>query len=129
LWILPLIAGILWVFLGAIRLGPGGCNGSTCFGSSVPASPAGTVSILTQLGLEVAAFYIVVGALVVAVSLTGFKKGERTSWFVLLWFLVAGVVDVAVGDANPFDLAGIVLAGVTLAATYRAFFAPTTTPA
>jgi hypothetical protein len=129
LWILPLVAGVLWVFLGSIRLGPGGCNSTTCFGDNVPASPAATVNIMTGLGLEVAVFYLMVGGLALVVSAQGFRHGERQSWYVLLWFLLAGIVDVAAGDANPFAFAGIVLVGIALAATYRKFFVPSTSPA
>jgi hypothetical protein len=129
LWILPLVAGVIWVFLGLIRLGPGGCNSTTCFGDNVPASPAATVKIMTGLGLEVAVFYLMIGGLALFVSAQGFRNGERQSWYVLLWFLLASIADVVVGDANPFAFAGIVLVGIALAATYRKLFVSNTRPA
>jgi hypothetical protein len=117
-WVLPVIAGAFFIFLGAVRFSIGGCDASVCFGDTVPsATPAAAVRIMIGLAQEIALFDIFLGALIIGAAWGGLRNGQSWGWYVLLSLFVVGLADMALA-INPLAIADTVLVGLGLLLSY-----------
>ncbi len=95
-WILPLIWGLIVIFIGSVQLSMGYTN-IPDFGLSVPASsPAATISTLNTISHGYSFVVVFLGLSFVLVSATGFRLGQKWAWyFVLVWtafFLIEAIL-------------------------------------
>ncbi len=120
-WTLPFVLGLLFIVAGPTPIIYG--YTAICSVCQLPAdTPALTVRGVNISAQEVGLFNFFSGVLLAAVAWTGFRRGERWAWYVILWYFALAVVDDAAFGIFQPALIGVILSGLGLLLPYRKFF-------